>query len=262
MDQAALERLRGRDPTCPSNTDLNQLHTLELPPETAARIEAHVQGCAACQARMAERQAGFAAIPQVDAQKLLDAIKRGVQEDDLTRKRRSLRRVAYVLAPLAAAAAFLIIFMRRPIETPELPGLREKGGLALYVYKFVAGRSQRASSGDHFKAGDRLGFIADLPTAGHVNVFGVEVSGSIYVAWPGTAAEPTLRRAGKLQELPGAVELDGTKGREVLYLVSCPESVGPPAKVCQLGKVASAGTPPSCPSSCALSPFILNKQAD
>lgn len=269
MDQQTLEKLRGRADSCPSNTDLNQLHTGELDAQAAAGLERHVASCPDCQSRMAMRKAGFAAIPDVDSRRLLDAIqRRGRQQDKpkLARKRSWPRRAAYVLTSLAAAAALSIVVLGQRTQTPtfpdESPGVREKGARALYVYKLIGDRAERTVSGDHFKSGDQLRFVVDLPSPGHINVFGVEASGEIYVAWPRSEGVSTLRAAGKQQELPGAAALDNSGGRETLYLVHCPVTVGPPAVVCQIKNVHKPASPPSCPNDCVQTPFVLNKSQD
>jgi hypothetical protein len=135
--------------------------------------------------------------------------------------------------------------------------VREKGGLSLQVVRLVGDHTERPLSGDAFHAGDRLRFIVDLPSAGHINVLGSEATGGMYVGWPTQEGGATLRSAGKRQELPGAVVLDSSVGRETIYLAFCPAAVGVPAVVCHAGAV---GAPPSCPDGCALTPFVLDKK--
>lgn len=266
MDQQTLEALRGRAAECPSNTDLDQLHTGELDPRDAAEVERHVAGCPDCQARMATRRAGFAAIPDVDPGRLLAGIRRRAQGEERARERSRPRRAAYVFAPLAAAAALSVVFLGKRTQAPSSPdegaGVREKGARALYVYKLIGGRAERTVSGERFKSGDPLRFVVDLPAPGHISIFGVEASGAIYVAWPRSGEVSTLRAAGKQQELPGAAVLDDSGGRETLYLVHCPVKVGPPAAACQLKGEHKPAAPPSCPSDCVLTPFVLNKSRD
>ena len=99
--------------------------------------------------------------------------------------------------------------------------------------------------------------MVDLDRRGQVHVLGVESSGALYVAWPQVPQSPVIYDAGKAQALPGAVDLDHSVGRESLYLVSCPESVGSPAVVCKSNGPATA---PSCPPGCSQSVFVLNKK--
>jgi hypothetical protein len=118
------------------------------------------------------------------------------------------------------------------------------------------------ASGETFHPGDRLRFVVDLPFSGHVNVLGVEASGKLYVAWPIAENVPTLREVGMLQELPGALGLDASSGREMLYLVECPVAVGPPAIACQVKSLPGASAPLVCPSGCLLTPFVLHKSQE
>lgn len=265
MNPQALEKLRAGDPSCPSDLDLDQLHQGELLETVSARLLEHVNGCAACSARMASRKAGWAEIADVDPRPLLAGIRRRLDEEPAAQGRRSLwGKLAFILAPIAAAATVLAIVSLGTRSTPLPPGngdslgVREKGGIALKVHRFASGGSQRVLSGERFVPGDRLRFVVDLPAAGHVNVLGVESSGSLYLAWPIEKGTATLRQAGSNQELPGAVVLDSSLGRETMYLVYCPQTVGVPSEIC---KTAGPGAPPACPPQCASTPFVLDKQA-
>jgi hypothetical protein len=260
MNPQSLEKLREGAPGCPSELDLDQLSQGELLSQAAARISDHVSHCAMCAERMEARKAGFDAFPAVDTRALLAGIRRRVGDEQEARAKRGLlRRFAYLFTPVAAAAAALMIFIVARRDVPgELPVdvVRQKGSLSLRVHRLVNGQSQKTLSGDHFAPGDRLRFVVDLPSAGHINVIGVEASGGLFVAWPIDAGVSTLREAGNQQELPGAVSLDDSKGRETLYLAHCPAALGVPSAICTS---TGAGAEPRCPAGCALTPFVLNK---
>jgi hypothetical protein len=128
-----------------------------------------------------------------------------------------------------------------------------KGGLALHVFRLAGDHGEEALSGDRFAPGDRLRFVVDVPAEGHVSVLGIEAGGALYTAWPLEPSVQTRFVSGTGIELPGAVELDDQPGRETLYLVHCPLKVGTPA--CTLG----ADGKPSCPESCAMTAFVLDK---
>lgn len=264
MNQQALEKLRAGNASCPSDLDLDQLHQGELLAQVAARISEHVTGCTMCTARMESRKAGWQEIADVDPRSLLAGIRRRLDEEQVAQTQRSFwRRFAFILTPVVAAAAVLAIVVigKRDTSSPtgdgDGLGVREKGGIALKVHRFANGQSQRVLSGERFVPGDRLRFVIDLPAAGNVNVLGVESSGNLYVAWPIGEGSSTLRPAGKDQELPGAVVLDNSAGRETMYLVHCPQSALVPSASC---KTSGPGTPLACPPSCASTPFVLNKQ--
>jgi hypothetical protein len=124
--------------------------------------------------------------------------------------------------------------------------VRLKGGLALHVHRQRGSASEEAVSGGRFADGDRLRFVVDLPAPGQVMIQGVEATGNVYRAWPLDGAAAPLP-AGPGQVLPGAVSLDGARGRELLYLVHCP---GPPT---------CTGAPPRCQPGCATTAFVLDK---
>lgn len=243
-------------PDCPSDFALDRLHAGELPGAQAQEVERHVAGCAECGARMAERRAGFDAIDGVDRRVMLARIRSGLDaparrplaEELLGWTRRAL-------APLAAVAAtaVVLVLVTRPPEEP--PTTRTKGALALRVFRFAGDHAEEVASGDTFAPGDRLRFVVELPSEGHVAVLGVESSGALYTAWPPELGVQTRFAAGSGIELAGAVALDAQPGREVLHLVLCPLEVGAPS--CTSG---GASAKPVCAAGCLSTPFILDKK--
>lgn len=256
MSELELHTLRAGRPDCPSDFALDRLHAGELPPEEANKLERHVAGCADCGARMAERRAGFSALEGVDPRAMLARIRTGLEAPERaplsSRLVRWVRRLLGPAAVLATAAIAFLVINGRQIEPG---GTRMKGSLALHVFRLQGERSAETSSGDTFAPGDRLRFVVDLPTEGHVAVLGVEASGALYTAWPLDPELPTRMRAGKGLELPGAVALDEQPGRETLYLVLCPPESGPPSCTS-----AGPGVKPTCPAGCQSSPFVLEKK--
>jgi hypothetical protein len=272
-DLQILERIRAGQPQCPSDLALDRLHSGELAGQAARELSSHIDGCNVCPQRMAERRAGFDAIPGADPRPLLAGIRRALHESGTAPSAKAtpaaswLRFRSYFAAPvlaMAAAAAFAVIMVARQpgsdtptVSTGQLEHTREKGGLGLHVYRLVNGQSESALSGAPFAAGDHLRFVVDLPSRGYVNILGVESSGNKYVAWP-TAGEPTVvREAGPAQELPGAVLLDSSVGKETLYLVTCPETVGAPSERCT---ASATGELLTCPVGCERTPFVLDKR--
>lgn len=276
MNPQALENLREGKAECPSDLQLDRLHAGELGTEVVARLQAHIAGCEVCPARMEARRSGFDQFPAVDPRPLLAGIHRGLHEQEQQAERslsgRWLRRLGFVVAPVAAAAAALGIamFLGRPDPSGDPggdpQGTRFKGGLALHVFRQRAeptepARSEQMMSGERFKAGDRIRFTVDLPHAGVIIILGIEADGDLYVAWPDPAAgaEPAVtaltRPAGSGQELPGAVSLDASPGRETLYLVHCPD-----AQVVPRCTTQGATERPLCPKGCSLAPFVINKE--
>lgn len=261
MQSQQLESLREGSTGCPSDLMLDRLHAGELSTRSAQEIEAHVAGCALCPQRLTQRQAGFTAFPDLDARPLLAGIHRRLgQEAEAKARRFSLGRLLAILTPATAVAAMAVFALwgRNPdTQVPEILTTREKGGLALHVFRQVGDGAQEALSGDSFRPGDHLRFVVDLAQRGVIRVLGVESSGALYVAWPQTEGESGLREAGKGQQLPGAVVLDEKLGRETLHLVSCKEGVGSPEAVC---KPTSGATQLQCPTDCTQTVFVLNKK--
>lgn len=263
FQQEGWARLAAGNPGCPSDFALDRLHAGELQDEQAASLRAHISGCALCPDRMATRQAGFAAVPQLDERVLLAGIRRRMDEAPpaslIDRVLGTLRRLSKPLSLAAGVALLAIVLVSRTSSTGDrdsgLEQTREKGALALSVFRLQDGRAQQTISGDHFVTGDRIRFVVDLPTAGNVAVLGIEPKGGLYVAWP-TQPRDASRPAGKAQELPGAVALDASVGKETLYLVLCPGKSVLPATACQ---AVLPGEPPTCPRGCQLTPFVLNK---
>lgn len=253
MNTPDFSKLRSGAPECPSDFTLDRLHAGELPPEKAQETERHVTGCADCDARMTERRAGFDGIPGVDPRAMLGRIRTGIDRPASPAQRAFLwmRRQLAPLAVVATAAVALVIVTRQgpqPLET------RAKGSIGLHVFRLAGSHAEEMVSGGRFAPGDRIRFAVDLPSEGYVTVLGVESSGNLYTAWPLEADAATRFTAGNGIELSGAASLDAQPGREMLYLVHCPVSVGPPR--CTSG---GAGAAPVCPASCVTTPFILEK---
>lgn len=261
--QAPWAQLAAGQPGCPSDLTLDRLHAGELGDAQAASLRQHISQCAVCPDRMTARQAGFAALSDVDERKLLAGIRRKLDESPATLHSRVLGWLRRRSAPLSVAAGLAAVAVLLLARSPTVPGpdigpdsTREKGGLSISVFRWVDGRAQQAISGDHFVTGDRIRFVIDLPSAGQVAVLGVEPQGGLYVAWP-TDGGDAQRPAGKQQELPGAVELDGSSGKETLYLVLCPSTAPAPAVACKAARDGSAA--PDCPRGCQRTPFVLHK---
>ncbi len=243
---------------CPSDLELDRWHAKELPPARAQALEAHAANCSDCQARVAQRDQGFAALAAaakdpaqgalLDERRVLAGIRRRLDETP-ARRSMSARRWTLIAGLLACAAAFALVMLPRRGDDE----IRAKGGLALHVFREVNGRAAEAMSGDSFQAGDRLRFVVDLPRDGDVRVLGVEAAGALYTAWPLDSMRSTRLARGSSVALPDAVTLDGSRGRETLYLALCPTRDALDA--CH----ATPAGKPSCGAECELSPFVLEK---
>jgi hypothetical protein len=253
MKPPDFDTLRKGRPECPSDLALDRLHAGELPREQAQTLERHVEGCADCGARMAERRAGFDAIEGVDPRVMLARIRTGL-DTPAPLPQRLLAWTRRQLAPLAMAATAVLALVVVTTRQVESPGTRMKGSLTLHVYRFTGDHAEEVISGSTFAPGDRLRFVVDLPAEGHVSVLGVESSGALYTAWPLDEESQTRFAEGNGIELSGAVSLDEKPGRELLYLVHCPLEVGPPHCTS-----AGAEAAPVCPTGCVSTRFLLEK---
>lgn len=273
MSEHKFAQLREGQAGCPSDLMLDRLHADELAPAAAEGLTLHIASCPSCASRMESRRAGFARFAGADPERILAGVRKRLAEPDhppartsppMQTHRRWLRSAGLAVAPLAAAAALVGLFVIRrgpaDVSSTDGPGgpesVRLKGGPALHVFRLVGERSQRVMSGERLSPGDRLRFVVDLPQKAQVTIVGIERDGTLYTAWPlGASAEGAgLRPAGSGQELPGAVALDQSLGQEPLYLVYCPDATTPPHCTSQ-----GATEAPSCQSGCVLQKFMINK---
>lgn len=254
--------LKKRPDGAPSDLELDRLASGDLDPEQAAELQSRVVQFAETQERLAEIRKGLDAFPDVDERAQMAAIRRRLDEEQPSLVKRLMRGMMF-LSPVVAVAAVTLLVMPRGGEGPAtgtgrdepLETVRLKGGLKLEVVRKRGERAEKVVSGSAFHAGDSLRFVISLPSAGQVNVVGVEAEGDLYVAWPLPDQDvATKRPAGDAQALPGAVELDDSKGEEMLYLVHCPEAVSPTCTS------AGEGKPPRCQDGCALTPFLIRKE--
>jgi hypothetical protein len=242
-----LETLREGRPGCPSDLLLDRLVAGELAGVAAHHAQAHLEVCQGCERRVGLRRRGFAAFADVSFSE--ERLRAGIERRLAARTGRPSwwRRwtVPFELALVAAAA--LVVIRAEPAQT-----VRAKGGLGLHVHRMRGEASEEMASGDRFAPGDRLRFAVDLPARGLVTIAGVESGGRWYQAWPAGAGAAALP-AGSGQLLSGAVSLDGSRGREALYLIHCREQ---PARPCTFG---GPGAPALCPAGCTASTFVLEK---
>jgi len=135
-------------------------------------------------------------------------------------EKRAWWRWVFPTSALAAAAAILLVFLRRG----DHPGTQDddiqlKGGeVTLIVHKAVAGStSQELESGDTVSAGDRLRFEIDAPKPGYYAVVGIDGSGNLTVYYPDGATAAKYTPEDRL--VPGAIQLDATPGDEHFIVV-------------------------------------------
>ncbi len=247
---------KGRD-GCPSALRLERYVAGELGAADRATIEAHEKTCPHCSADIASAREGFAAWPELDAAKSFDDVVARAQKSKSARRWRA----ALIAAGPLAVAALLVLVLRPPTDeghspapSPASVGVRTKGQTVLRVFRQTPSGSEELTSGADVYAGQKLRFVVDLPSDGSIAIVGVEASARLYTAWPLAGAGSPLLDAGSSQELPGAIALDASRGRETLYLVHCPGASESPR--CR----ENPAGPPLCGAGCSLSPFVLEKR--
>lgn len=195
----------------PSELRVHRYLAGELPAAEAEEVRQALERSSEGRALLEEHRSAWAALAAEEQTSMLKAIVQGT-----TPPRSS--RLGWLLPVLAAAALGLFTTSSGLVEQ----GLRAKGGPRLVVYRERGGRAALTEPGDQLKEGDRLRFGVDLPAGGYVLVFGREARGAIFGGFPADKATPSpYLRAGLHDPLPGAVELDGSQGRESLVLAVC-----------------------------------------
>ncbi len=245
-------------PECPSDLELDRLSLEEL--DRAHPVTAHVDVCPACARRMAIHARPLR--PEL-RRLMLAEIQRGLIERGrrswwarwLDRVKPPAGRLRALLAPVAmiataAAGAFFTAYPSRPAEV-----VHPKGGLGLVVYRERRGDVERMLSGERFEPGDRLRFEVDLPQPGQLMIVGVEAGGDTFPCY----ARDGQRSVGQIETtkriLPGAVELDGSRGREQLHAILCPAPFSLDQVTIEDGRIVS-------PLGCMSTPFVLDKDIE
>jgi len=212
--------MRRRSEHCPSALLLDEWLAGELTPADAASVEAHVEGCALCQSRRAERT----------------ETRRGFEADApsfaaLARSARSRRWSWIAGASALAAAAALALVVGTPWGTAERwddvgasSGTRAKGSPASLGWVVRrGGRVFAPSPEESLRAGDALRFTVSARERVFVAIFGLDSAGRLSAYHPDTD-ELSAVQPGRDQPLPTAIALDATPGDERLYGVFCRSS--------------------------------------
>jgi hypothetical protein len=151
------------------------------------------------------------------------------------------------------AVAALAVFFVMPREKEE-EVVRSKGrALDLIVYRERSGDVDKMLSGEQFAPGDRLRFEVDLPEPGHLMIVGVEADGDTFPCYTGEGERSVGQVETSKRVLPGAVELDDSRGKEQLHAILCHVPFSFDQVAIENGRVIS---PPGCTSA----PFLLDKE--
>ena len=197
-----------------------QLTDVELERHLAGELsDARVKlldASAADRARLAELRADHEAfLRTVD---VANEVRR-IQQRVVAPQKRAWMRWLVPAGALAAAAAAVLVFVRRGTDShkPDDDDMQVKGDdISLVVHVATSDGSRRVSTGDTVAAGDRIRFEIDAGKPGYVAVLGIDGTGTVSVYYPEAAAEPA-RFDPKTRLVPGAIELDTTPGDERFY---------------------------------------------
>ncbi len=203
---------------CPSELKLER-HLLD--PATSP-IRAHVEGCAACQARLQQMEQEGETFRRFVAPATLDAV---------VAPRRSFRRYWLALAPAAAAAAFLLF--ARSASRDDYVGV--KGG-ALTLTAFVPGatRAQALADGARVAADASLRFRVQAARPCRLWVLSVDASGAVSRLFDAPEVRGTF-------DAPGSIHLDGMPGPERFYAVCGGADLGYDRVAAAAERIARAG---------------------
>lgn len=198
-----------RNHHCPSELTLERLRQGELPGAQAAPLEAHVRACLPCRRALEELEVPPPAL--------------GVAPG---------RWRWWGLTALAGAAvgALIIITGLVVLEPPHATTFLCKGApWSLQVFaRRPDGQVGRLEPGASVSPGDRLRFqVASCWEPGQVAILDVEAGGEISPVVPPSGATIPVA-AGRTTLLDGAVELDGSLGRERILLLACRRAVAVP----------------------------------
>jgi anti-sigma factor RsiW len=205
-----------------------------LSADDRARVEAHLEHCAACRR---ERDAGAARRVEF-AEAVLPRTLPGLREG-ATRGGWPVRRTVWLAA--AAAAAVVLALVVRARREPELGvDLGIKGGPAWQV---VGHRDQRTfvvRDGAPLAAGDGLRFVIMPDGAPYLLIASIDGAGaaSIYFPYRGARSE---RLDGARIELPGSIVLDDAPGPERLFALFSDEPIDAASIEAQLRELGARG---------------------
>lgn len=223
---------------CPSEHMLDLYVLEDLEKEESDALAAHIEQCSICSEKTHLATLGFDAYPDYDTKQAIDRlhqlsagldappwVEMALGRSSSPKKFQLLRlwrfrKVAAVLGVLIVGvlALFLHNTFNRVDDTTEF--VRAKGGLKLEVLRSRAGSVEEILSGEHFREGDRLRFRVSLPHEGYVMVVGVEQNREVFPCYPIGGKAKKLSN-GRDVLLPGAVQLDHSRGKEWLHLILC-----------------------------------------
>ncbi len=235
---AAPLTLGGPGPGC-SRHRLRRLDTGDLSSTEAEALRAHVAGCLRCQATQAELAHERAELPRVLP---FDAFAAGVAER-LAAPRRPVRltRALQIAAPLAAAAALLVVALPQ-LRPPPADRTRAKGEAGATVHVKDARGQSALTPGEPLAP--RAQLLVSLRPAGHAY--------AAAALWEPTSVSLLFAGVARPGPLPTAFEWDG-HGRASLVVRFAAQPIDAAAFV----RALEQGGPPTAGSSDAEATTVI-----
>jgi hypothetical protein len=218
---SAIDDLLPRPRTCCSDLDLDRLALGELSAERAAEVNKHLAESPSCAARSAEFMGVHLLerpLPPPRAATNVPARLRHITQGVL----------------FAAALAAAMLFVVRPSD--DVVTMKGDGD-AFEVFVSRPSGDGVLGEGARVAPGDRLRFVVHTTAPQTVAVLSIDGAGTVSVYSPPRPLAPG--RA----ELPGAIELDNVRGREVLMAFTCDHAVDAGSLV---AAVKAGTTPAGC----------------
>jgi hypothetical protein len=262
----------GRGPACLSHAALDRLALGEATADEAETARVHLAACAPCtnvQAQLAQDRSSFLAeanLRTLAADALARAEKSGLNQRPWWRRLVPALSLATAVGALALAAPSLLRH-----EEPRLGARKGAGGVSLYVLHTEPGATVSAGGtgaqgalhmGEVLHPGDRirLALSPDSKKETHAIVLAREEAGAISIYHPaGDAAEPLAANPAGETLLPGAIELDGTVGKETLVALFCRKSVPVADAVAALKRSPSDLSEEALGLPCSAARYVITK---
>jgi hypothetical protein len=228
--------------TCPSGFSLDEMLTHGAAPA----VSAHVDGCARCQSRVAERRADVARFEAMAAPMWRNIEARG----------RRGRRWWPALLVAAAALGGTLLLVRGDHDDRTYVGLK---GAASVVVVARRGSEQLVIDDQHPAApGDALRFFVSGPSAERFAIVGsIDGQGDVSLFYPPEPDGRSIALPPPGQPLPGSIVLDAAPGPERLFVVLTREPIAA-ALVLEAARAHSDGRLLEHPALSTAKPKILH----
>ncbi len=238
------------DNACLSDFLLDQWLADELDADARAKVAAHLEGCAACRARMdtieAETAAFLSQAPTLSDHSALLAEANEAQR--LLQRNRQMMVASSVLA--LAAMVSLAVFTQRADEQTRL-----KGNAHVDFFIKRGAQVMQGESGEVVHPGELLRFTYSSAQPTHLALINMDGKGAT-VYFPREGKTSAAIAPGKQQALDFSVELDERVGQERVFAVFCPEAFEIADVIATLN-----GPQPAPPNGCHLDVITLQKEA-